>query len=92
MATGTIKKQYRVKTQKQTVDIPTIASHAYALVAVPTPQFATGESLVGWSLMSKDGAVQVTILYNNGYYLTCYNAYSQATSASQVEIYWLVQY
>lgn len=92
MATGTISKQYRVKSIKQEVDIPAILAGKYALVSVPTPTLATGESLVGWSVIGKDGAHQVTLLYNNGYYVTVYNAYTQASSATTAEIYWLVQY
>lgn len=92
MATGKLTKQFRLKTIKQVVNVPAILGQSYSLVSFTPTQLGTGESLVGWSIMGKDGAMQVTILYNNGYYLTCFNAYSQASTPSSVEIYWLVSY
>lgn len=92
MATGKIKK-HGLRVERADINIPAIPTKSYTNVGVAPPTLQTGETLVGWSIIGTDLALQITLVWsNNGYKLTVFNAYTGTSGAATAEVHWLIAY
>lgn len=64
-----------------------IAAHGYGNLPF-TVSANPGENLVALTPITKDPALQLTVGYQNGWYLAYYNAYGGTTSAGEFEVRW----
>ena len=72
------------------VSVSGIPSKSYSTVAVNPPTVGSSETILGWSIVTNDLAVQATLVYINGYYLSIFNGYSGTTGTVNIEVHWLV--
>lgn len=79
-----------IRTVKNTVSIPAIAGGGYTNVSVPAPSTASDEFIIGWRLIAKDAAHQLTMAYTNGWVLNASNEYTGQSSATTAEIWWTI--
>lgn len=81
-----------IRTVKETVSVPAISPGGYTNVAVSAPATDPDESLIGWRLIAKDAAHQLTMAYYfDSWMLNVSNEYSGTSSATTAEIWWVIQ-
>lgn len=65
-----------------------IAAHGYGNIPFLVPAAQEGEQLIALTPITKDPALQLTVGYQNGWYLAYYNAYGGAAGAGEFEVRW----
>lgn len=80
-----------IRTVKETVSVPAISPGGYTNVAVSAPATDPDESIIGWRLIAKDAAHQLTMAYVNSWMLNVSNEYGGTSGATTAEIWWIIQ-